>query len=280
MNPSHVRTVGLVAGEGELPIAVAEALERTGARLTVVALEGLASPGITACGRDVAWVPLGHLQALVDALRAGGAGDVVLMGRVHIRNIFNPSLFDRRLAGLLAALPDRRGSAILEALVRDLEGEGFRVISGLEAAPELAVEEGNIGGPGISSPQMDDILFGWPMAREVATLDIGQTIIVRGRSVVAVEGMEGTDKAIIRAGELAGGQLVVVKVAGSRHDFRFDVPTVGPRTIRSLVQAGGGAMAIEAGKCFLIRKDEVADLCNKHGISLVGIGDEFPERDQ
>ena len=278
MNPGRAGTVGLVAGEGELPVAAAEALEATGARLTVVALNGLASTKIAVRGRDVVWVPVGRLQALVDALRAGGAGDVIMMGRVHIKNIYDPSLFDRRFAALLAGLTDRRGSAILNAVVRDLEGEGFNVIPGLEAAPGLVAGEGSIAGPEISSSQMDDVIFGLPVARNVADLDIGQTVIVKGRSVVAVEGMEGTDKAIARSGNLAGGQIVVVKVVGSGHNFNFDVPTVGPRTIRSLIQAGCGAMAIEAGKCFLIGKDEVVDLCEKHGISLVGIGDNFPGR--
>ena len=277
MNPGISKTVGLVAGEGELPVAVAEALEKTGARLKVVAFNGLAMPEIAGGGRDVSWIPVGHLQALVDSLKSRGAEDVVLMGRVHIRHIFDPSIFDSRLAALLTALPDRRGSTILKALVGDLEREGFSVISGLEAAPGLVVKPGFIAGPRISQSQIDDVLFGFPIAKKVAELDIGQTVIVKERSVVAVEGMEGTDKAIIRAGELAGGRIVVVKVVGKGHDFNFDVPTVGPRTIRSIVQAGGGAMALEAAKCFLIRKDEVTELCNTHGISLVGVGDGFPE---
>lgn len=263
--------VALLAGDGTLPLEVARALEAQGRPPLVVALTGITSGEIALPGREVRWVRLGALQSILDLLGSEGVGECVLAGRVHVSRLFDPREFDPRLTRLLLSLPDKRGNAVLGGIVREIEGEGIRVLSNLEVVPELANPAGVMAGPGPTPAQWADVAFGFALAKEVARLDIGQTVAVKGKVVVAVEGAEGTDRLILRAGELAGGGVTVVKVAAPAHDFRIDVPVIGPSTVRSLADAGGGVLAVEAGRSFLLERHEALALARARGVTLVGV---------
>ncbi len=263
-------TVALLAGDGILPQEVARAVEAQARPLLVVALEGITAPDIQLPGRRVKWVELGKFQSVLDLLRAEKAEAAVLAGRVRLSALFDPTRFDQRLLKLLASLPDKRGNAVLLALVREIESEGVPVLSNLEMVPELATPRGLLAGPDLTPAQRADAVFGWKVAKECARLDIGQMVAVKGGTVVAVEAIEGTDRAIARAGELVQGSFTVVKVASPGHDFRIDVPTAGPGTIRSLVKAGGGVVVMEAGRSFLLEPESAKDAANREGVSLVG----------
>ncbi len=272
--------VGMIAGEGELPLAAARSMEASGQSLFVVALEGITSEKIEIPGRSVAWKPFGQFQSLLDSLKEAGIRDLILIGRIAITSIFDPSRFDERLMKLMASLKDHRGNAILAGIASEFTREGFRVLSNIDAVSSLTTLPGFIAGPQPTEAQWEDICFGWGLAKELARLDIGQTVVVKERSVVAVEGMEGTDRTIHRAGELTPGNLVVVKVSSPDHDFRFDVPTVGSETVRSLSKSGGGVLAVEAGRSFLLDRDNLSRIAEEEGVSVVGVDSEYLESEK
>jgi len=271
MNQQAGNVIGMIAGEGDLPMAVGSAVEASGGNLFVIAFEGITSDGIEIPGRKVKWLPFGQLQQVLDSLRDGGVRELVLSGRIGITSIFDPSMLDGSLMKLLASLKDHRGNTILAGIAQVFTDEGFRVLSNLEAAPDLTTPVGCVAGREPGSDQIEDIRFGWGVARELARLDVGQTVVVKGKSVVAVEAMEGTDETILRAGKIAPGGLVAVKVSSPDHDFRFDVPTVGSQTINSLSKSGGGILAVEAGRSFLLDREELSKICDEAGVSVVGV---------
>jgi DUF1009 family protein len=261
----------MVAGEGNLPMAAAEAMEKEGCELLVLAIEGAASPSIETPGRSVIWIPFGKLQAIIDQFREQGLKDLLLIGRIKITSVIHQAGdFDARLTGILARVKGHRGNAILAAIVEDLEGEGFRILSNIDAAPRLVTPEGLLAGPDPGEAAMVDVRFAWPIAKWTASRDIGQTIVARNMAVVAVEAMEGTNRTIRRAGDLVGSGMAVVKVAGPDHDFRFDVPTIGPKTVEVLAEGGGGVLAVEAGRSFILEREKTYRTCLESGVSLVG----------
>ncbi len=263
--------IGLLAGLSDLPLEVVRAVERAGTPLFVAAFKGAADPAIEVTGRDVKWFSIGRLQALLDGLRASGARDLVLAGKLPHEVLFSSGDFDDRLVDFLNSLPDRRGSSILGGFVDLLISEGFRVRQLIETVPELVPEAGHLAGPLPTEAQMEDARFGWRIAKTIAGLDIGQTVVVKDLAVVSVEGMEGTDETVTRAGSITGGQNIVVKVSSPNHDFRFDVPTVGPGTVSSLSASGGGVLAVEAGRCFLMGGDNLFRECAEKAVSLVAL---------
>lgn len=266
--------IGLLAGTSDLPLEVAKAIEDSGKQLFIAAFEGAADPSIETPGRDVRWFRVGHLEALLEGLRRSGSTSIVLAGKLPHDSLFFNDDFDSRLLALLHSLPDRRGSTILAGFVDLLTAEGLPVRELPHIVPGLVAVEGHIAGPPPTPEQMRDARFGWKIAKRIAEMDVGQTIIIKDLAVVAVEAMEGTDGAIERAGRITGGGNVVVKVSSPDHDFRFDVPTVGPHTASSLARAGGGVIAVESGRCFLLGLRELNALCRDRSISLVSLSDE------
>jgi DUF1009 family protein len=266
------RSVGLIAGEGFLPQTIAEAMEVDGYDLHVLAIEDVTSPEIETPDRSVTWLPLGNLQAIIDRCHQLELSNLILVGRITITTVFKKmNSFDRRLRQFLQNLNERGGNAILAALVSDLERDNFHVMSNIEVVPDLITPRGLLAGPDLSRDQWSDIRFAWRIVKWISAEDIGQTVVVKNLAVVALEAMEGTNLAIRRAGELVGGGMVVVKVASPLHDFRFDVPTIGPQTIDVLARSGGSVLAVEAGRSFLLKRDETLSLCESSGISLLGI---------
>jgi DUF1009 family protein len=261
--------IGIIAGEGELPGHIAHSLYVSGRDIFIVGLEE-SDPSVL---DNPAWesvrIDLHRMQELLDALRQACVTEVVLAGKVEHREIYRVERFDERMLMFLEGLKDRRGAAILSAVVRILEDEGYSVPSLLDVAPDLVPGAGPAVGPEPFPRQLMDLRFGWPLARKIADLDIGQTIVVKSGSVVAVESMEGTDEAIRRALTLAGEGIAVIKLAARDHDFRFDVPTIGTRTIETLAKGGGSILAFEAGRCFILHMEKVFSLCEEKGITLL-----------
>ncbi len=261
--------VGIVAGYGELPLVLASAVENTGRGLYIAALAGETSSDIEAPGRTVRWYQVGQLQEIVDGLKEAGIKDLLLAGKIDYIRHMGSSPIDEKLRSVLAGLNDFRGSTILRGLTDAFEKEGFLIAETTRFAQDLLPEVGFLTEKQPNEAQMRDVALGWKIAKEMARLDIGQTVIVKNLSVIAVEAVEGTDDTICRAGSLAGDGTVVVKVSADYHDFRFDVPTVGPETIQAMAEAGGKLLAVEAGKCILLNREEILQLCQEYGVVLV-----------
>lgn len=269
-------TLGLVAGQGRLPFEVARGARRAGRRVWLAALRGLADPALAAEADAVAWLHVGEVGALLAGLRAEGVRELVLCGLVPKGLLFaDPSLvkLDAAATRLLAGLRDRRDDALLRALADALEAEGFTVASQSAYTAQLLAPEGPLGGIAPTPAQLDDVAFGWPIAKALGALDIGQTLVVRERTVLAVEAIEGTDEAIRRGAALGRGAASVLKVWKPTQDPRLDVPVIGPETVTTLAAAGARLLAVEAGRTLVLERAEVAARADAAGICVLGVAE-------
>ena len=269
-------TLGLVAGSGRLPAELAASARRRGWRVAAVALRELADPALESRVDDLSWEYLGDFSRMLSWLRDAGADDVVLGGKVpkaflwERRDAIRP---DARALAALQTLGDRKDDSLLGMVVQVIEAEGLRVRSQLELAVDLVAPAGVLGAERPSPEQERDVVFGWPVAKALGALDVGQSVVVQGRAVLALEAVEGTDAAIERGCALrdAGRGVVVVKVAKPKQDPRFDVPTIGLATLRTLVKGGGGALAVEAGQTLVLEREALVAEADAHGIALLGV---------
>jgi UDP-2,3-diacylglucosamine hydrolase len=269
-------TLGLVAGTGNLPAELAASARRAGWRVVAVGLHGLTDPALAAHVEALEWAHVADFGRLFDVLRTAGAADVVLAGKVPKTFLWeHPDLVrpDARALAAFAALRDRQDDSLLGAVVHVIETEGLRVRSQLELAPDLCAPAGVLGTVRPSAEQEQDIAFGWPIAKALGALDVGQSVVVQGKAVLALEAVEGTDRAIERGASLAerGRGVVVVKVAKPKQDLRFDVPTIGLATLRTLAKGGGGALAVEAGLTLVLEREALVAEADAAGIALLGV---------
>lgn len=269
-------TLGLLAGMGRLPAEIAASARRQGRRVAAVALRELADAGLEAEVDAITWANLGDFGGMLDWLRAEGAAEVVLGGKVpkaflwERRDAVRP---DARALAALATLGDRKDDSLLGMVVQVLEAEGLRVGSQLALAADLCAPVGVLGRHVPSAEQERDVAFAWPIAKSLGALDVGQSVVVQGRAVLALEAVEGTDAAIERGCALADARsgVVVVKVAKPAQDPRFDVPTVGLATLRTLVKGGGGMLAVEAGQTLVLEREALVAEADAHGIPVLGV---------
>lgn len=271
--------IGLVAGDGRFPLEIARAARRSGLEVAAVAFLGVTEEGL---GREVdrvCWHRLGELQASLDFLHQAGVTEAVLAGKVsktHVTSGLSALEPDRRATELLAGLPDLRDDSLLGALARTLEEEGIRLRPQAELVPELLVAEGILGRVKPTPAQWADIAFAWPIAKRLGGLDIGQTVVVHERAVLALEAIEGTNEAILRAGKLGGPGLCIVKVAKPDQDPRFDLPAVGLETIEAAVEAAAGVLAIEAKQTVVLDRAELLSRADEREIAVVAVSGAGP----
>jgi DUF1009 family protein len=269
--------IGLLAGAGRFPIHFARAARRQGLSICCVAVRDMAEPSLVDEVDTFYWTGLGKMGRVFRLFRRAGVREWVMAGKVHKVNLLDP----RRLWNLLPdwrALKfwyarqrrDNRDDTLLLSLIDEFLAEGMICRSALDFCPELLVTEGILTRRKPTATELRDVEFGWEIAREMGRLDIGQSVAVRERAVLAVEAIEGTDKAILRAGELCRRSgFVVVKVAKPQQDMRFDVPTIGTATIETMRQAGARVLAIEAGRTILLDQPEVVALADRYGIAII-----------
>jgi DUF1009 family protein len=237
----------------------------------------MADPVLENLASTFAWCGIAKLGRMLHTLRRGGVRSFVMAGTVHKVRIIGTPWRLWRLAPDWRMLRmwygrrrDNRDDSILLNLIAEAERDGLHCASALELCPELLVRPGTLTRREPTRNEWRDIEFGWDLAREMGRLDIGQSVIVKERAVLAVEAIEGTDAAIARGGELCPrGGFTVVKVAKPQQDMRFDVPTVGPATIESIRRAGGSVLAIEAARTILLDENETIALADRHHISIV-----------
>ncbi|MFO1023424.1 MAG: UDP-2,3-diacylglucosamine diphosphatase LpxI [Planctomycetales bacterium] len=275
--PLANQRIGLLAGAGRFPIAFAEAARARGLSVCCVGIEGLASPELMSLCDEYHRCGLAKIGRAIRLFRRSQVSLAVMAGKIEKTVLFNPFRWVRLLPDWRAfhmwvhyAKRDKRDDTILMAIIQEFQRDNIDFGSALDICPNLLIERGLLSKKKPSSPQWDDIHFGWEIAKEMGRLDIGQSVIVKDKAVIAVEAIEGTDKAIQRAGELCRqGGFTVVKVAKPQQDMRFDVPTVGVKTIQTIAQAGGKVLAIECEKTIVLDREEVLRLANKHGIAIV-----------
>ena len=266
---------GLIAGNGRFPFLVVEGARRAGAGLAVAAIREETDPAIEGlvkeAGGSLVWVGIGQLGRMIRFFKREGVEKAIMAGQVKHVQIFSGALPDLRMLRMLMRLPRRNTDALIGAVADELAGEGIELIDSTYFLQDHLPQEGVLTRRAPDERERGDIIYGLEVAREIARLDLGQTIVVRARACVAVEAMEGTDACVRRAGELAKGRLTVVKVAKPEQDMRFDVPVVGVPTIRTMIEAGATCLSLTAGKTLIFDRAEMLALADRNRISVVAM---------
>uniref|UniRef100_A0A7C2JXG5 LpxI family protein n=1 Tax=Schlesneria paludicola TaxID=360056 RepID=A0A7C2JXG5_9PLAN len=280
--PNANRRVGLLAGAGRFPIVFAEEARRQGYHVVGVGVLGMAPPELRTICHQYFDTPLARVGRAIRCFKKAGVQRVVMAGKIEKTVLFQPWRILRLLPDWRTihmwfryARDNRKDDTLLLAVIREFERDQIHFDSALEFCPELLVKHGFLTKRRPTDAQWKDIRFGWELAKEMGRLDVGQSVAVNDLAVLAVEAIEGTDRCIRRAGELCRrGGFTVVKVAKPQQDMRFDVPTVGLQTIRSLHESGGRVLAVEANKTILLDQQDVIDLADKLGIAMVALSAE------
>ncbi len=269
------KIVGLIAGRGELPKAVAEEAREKGFRVVAVALEHLADKTLASHVDEIRWVNVGKLGTIIESLKRSGVKRAVMAGKVPKALLYKGTITpDLRAMKLLFTLKDKSDDSILLAITKELEKDGISLLNTTDFCQGMLTPEGILTEEGPTEEEWKDIRFGREIAGEMGRLDIGQTVVIKGRAVMAVEAIEGTDEAIKRGGSYAREGAVVVKVSKPHQDMRFDVPVAGPDTLKAMIEVKARVLALEAGKSIMLRKKRMLAEAEAAGISVVGFGSE------
>jgi len=268
-----IQSLGLIAGSRTLPLELAKGARQAGvARIVAVAFEGETDPALVPLVDDVVWVKVGQLSKLISAFTDRAVSHCVMAGQVAPKNLFDLRP-DLRAMAVLLRLKEKNAHTIFGAIAAELKKDGVELIEATPWLGHLMPGAGFQLGPAASSTQQTDVAFGYRIAKEVSRLEIGQLVVVKGGTVLAVEGFEGTDKCLLRGGELAGrdGGAIAVKVPREKHDFRFDIPCLGPKTLEICIAARISVLAFEAGKSILLEQEACESLARKNKLSLMAI---------
>jgi DUF1009 family protein len=271
-----------LAGGGRFPFAFAHKARELGLPVVCVGLSGSADAKLAELVCQFYWSSPARMGRMIRLFRRAGVERVVMAGKVHKANLLHRpwKLFtllpDWRTIRFwyLRRRQDNKDDTLLLGLIREFARDGLHFDSALDYCPELLVHPGTLTRRAATAREQVDVAFGWELAKEMGRLDVGQSVAVKERAVLAVEAIEGTDRAIARAGELCrAGGFVVVKVAKPQQDRRFDVPTVGCSTIETLHRAGGRVLAIEADRTIVLDQPQAVALADRYGITIVALQD-------
>ena len=260
---------GLIAGNGKFPFMVVEGARRSGVPLVVAAIREETDPEMDQRAERVKWVGIGQLGRMIRFFKEEGVEKAIMAGQVKHVQIFSRAVPDARMLKVLLKLPRRNTDSLIGAIASELQSEGIELVDSTCFLQDSLPKSGTLTRREPSKQEREDIEYGLEIAREIARLDLGQTIVVRGKACVAIEAMEGTDETIRRAGRLVNGRLTVVKVAKPDQDMRFDVPVVGVPTIEVMREAGATCLSITAGKTLMFDRDEMIATAEKNKISIV-----------
>lgn len=282
---------GLIAGNGRFPFLVLEGARRARALLAVVAIREETDPDIeravAAAGGSVVWVNIGQLGKMIRFFKQEGVQEAMMAGQVKHVQIFSSAVPDARMLKMILKLPRRNTDALIGAVADELQREGIKLIDSTHFLQDQLPSPGTLTKREPDQREQADIAYGLEIAREIARLDLGQTIVIRAAACVAIEAMEGTDATIRRAGEVVWGTkqkpgrkragvfsragLTVVKIAKPDQNMRFDVPVVGVPTIESMIAAGASCLCITAGKTLMLDREAMITLANENKITIVAV---------
>ncbi len=282
------RPVGLLAGWGGFPFAVAEALQRQGRSVAGVGILDHADPKLADHCDHFDWMGIGGIGRAIRLFQRWGVTQATMAGKVHKVLFYQPRWWlkhrpdwktIRAFSPQIFSNKDRKDDTLLHAVVAAFARDGITFEPATDFAPELLVKAGPIAGKRLTGKQQRDVAFGWKVAKAMGSLDVGQSVCIKNQSVLAVEAIEGTDSCISRAGQLCqAGGFTVVKVAKPRQDMRFDVPTVGLKTLESLASAGGQILVIEAERTILLDQEEFCRAAEQLKISVIALNESAIDR--
>jgi DUF1009 family protein len=260
---------GLIAGNGRFPFLVLEGARSQGIEMAVLALKEEAAPELAQAAKRVHWVSLGELSKAIELLQSEGVTRAVMAGQVKHNKIFSAIRPDWKLAKLLLSLPRKNTDSLIGAVAKVLEEEGIELVDSTLFLKPLLPGAGVLTRRAPNEHEAADLAYGLGVARQIAAMDIGQTVVIADRACVAVEAMEGTDETVERAARFANGRpLVVVKVSKPGQDMRFDVPVVGLPTVETMKRTGATALAIDAERTLLFDRPKLIELADIAGIAI------------
>jgi hypothetical protein len=260
---------GLIAGNGRFPFLVLEGARSQGIEMAVIALKEEASPDLERVAKRLHWVSLGELSKAISLMQQEGVNRAVMAGQVKHNKIFSAIRPDWKLAKVLISLPRKNTDSLIGAVAKVFEEEGIHLVDSTMFLKPLLPGVGVLTRRAPNEHEVADLEYGLGVARQIAAMDIGQTVVIADRACVAVEAMEGTDETIARAARFAEGKpLVVVKVSKPKQDMRFDVPVVGLPTVEAMKRAGATALAIDATRTLLFDREKLIELADAAGIAM------------
>lgn len=263
--------VGLIAGSGQFPTIFSKAARKRGLKVYAVAHVGETDQRLETLVDGIKWLKIGQLKQLIAFFKKNGVGDAVMAGAITKTKMFSGVRPDLRALKVLATMDHTLDDGLLRAFASEIEKAGIAIHPSTFLLPELLAKRGCWTRRKPTKSEMADVHFGWRIVKEIGRLDIGQSVVVRGGSVMAVEAIDGTDATILRGGELGKEKTVVVKASKPNQDMRFDVPAVGLRTIRAMCDVRASVLAVEAGKTVVFDREEAVALADQNGIAIIGI---------
>jgi len=272
--PTH-RVLGIIAGNGRYPFLMAESARAQGVeRVVVVGFKDETDPALEKQADEFAWLRVGQLKKLCDYFQRHGVENAVMAGQIAPGNLFSLRP-DLKMLLLLAKLEERNAETIFGAIADELQKAGVKLLPATTHLEDHLPQAGLLAGPALSKQMEEDVAYGFRIAKECSRLDIGQSVVVKKGTILAVEAFEGTDATMKRGGALGKGGTVLVKVSKPRQDFRFDVPVIGAKTLETAAEAGVAVVACEAKKTLLLDVEKLKQIARQKKISVVAIAEEI-----
>ncbi len=269
---AYMDKIGLIAGNRKFPLLVASAAKKKGYAIVAVAVKGDTSPQLKKKVDKIYWLGLSEFSRMFEIFKKEGISKVIMAGQISPRRLFSGEITkDAGLKKLLEGIKDKKADTIFGAIAQKLSESGVELLSSTTFLEDYMPEKCSLTKHAPDFSLWEDIYFGLHLAKAIAYLDIGQTVAVKDKAIVAVEALEGTDNLIKRAGRITGGGATVVKVSKPMQDLRFDIPVVGLNTVKNLIKTDAACLAIEAGKTLFIDKEQSLKLANKKRLAIVAV---------
>ena len=267
-----MKKIGLIAGNRKFPLLFAQSARKQGCQIIAIAIKGDTSPKLKKLVDKIYWIGLAEFGKMFDILKAQGVQEVVMAGQVSPHRLFSKEITkSQELKEILQNLKDKKTDTLFKAVAQKLEAAGLTLLDSTLFVEEYLPKKGTLTKHEPDFNTWEDVYFGLTLAKAVASLDIGQTVAVKSKAIVAVEAFEGTDNLIRRAGKIGRGKIVIVKVSKPNQDMRFDIPVIGLNTIKNLAKAKAKCLAFEAGKTLFIDQEESLRYADKKGIAIVAV---------
>ena len=276
-----MKKIGLIAGVGRLPVEFARAARGMGVHVIGVGVLPEVDPELSQVTHTYENINIAKLDRIFKVFKREKVTEITLLGKITKELVYaHRELPDLRVLKIFSRIKNFSDDTLTLALVEELAAEGITVLDQTELLRPLMPEPGVLTKRKPTDAELADMRFGLDMAKKIGGLDIGQTVVVKNRAIMAVEAIEGTDACIRRGGQLGRGGVTVAKSAKPKQDMRFDVPGVGPDTVDSMIEAGAVALVIEAGKTLVVDRDRMVEKADQHGMTIVAMaGDEVTDHD-
>jgi DUF1009 family protein len=269
MNSESERRIGLLAGAGEIPVYFARKAHENGIRLVSIGFSDEIQSSLVAYSEKSYSIGVGRWSKMSQALKKDNIEDLLILGKVDKSVIFRPQLFDLGSLKFLKNIRNREDKTLLLGVIEEMAKGGFRVLDQREFMMEIFPKEGILSKRQPTQEEMEEVAFGFPIAKKLADMEIGQTLVVRNKTVIAVEGIEGTDRAIERGCQLAKDNSVVIKVSRTGQDYRYDCPGIGPQTVEIMAQGGARVLALESDRVLLVEQARAMETADRAGIAVI-----------